>query len=118
MMTLAEEIDKICRIDETDIKDLTTVLISLLRIGKEDDESLRHQGSILSDLIIFLEQYLDEKVLDKNDKLAVVKILDKINVRKELIELKLQGLPIDFRIASERLGKKSQSALGEDDFRD
>lgn len=114
-MTLAEEIDKISRISETDVKDLATILMHSFRFSKTGaDESLKRQDSILSDLIIFLEKYLDENVLDKQDKLVVVKILDKINIQKELIELKLQGLYIeDLEIAAERLGKKSQSAFGD-----
>lgn len=115
-MTLAEEIDKINRISETDVKDLATILLHSFRFSKNDaTDSLKHQDSILSDFIIFLEKYLDENVLDQQDKLVVVKILDKINIQKELIELKRQGLSIeDFKIAAERLGKKSQSAFGGD----
>jgi hypothetical protein len=72
-------------------------------------------GSILNKLIPLLEQYLDETVLDKQSKLAVVKVLDKMILQKELIELSIQGRSHeDLKIAAERLGKKSQSAFGGD----
>jgi hypothetical protein len=71
--------------------------------------------SILHKLIPLLEQYLDETALDNQSKVAVVKVLDKMILQKELIELSIQGRSIeDLKIAAERLGRKSQSAFGPD----
>ncbi|MEI9918545.1 MAG: hypothetical protein WDO14_07060 [Bacteroidota bacterium] len=115
-MIPAEEIDKINRIGETDVKDLAAILLHSLSIKKDNPvESLKHQDSILNKLISFLEKCLDENLLNNQDKLLVVKVLDKLNLQKELIELKLQGQSIEnLKIAAERLGKKSQSAFGGD----
>jgi len=69
--------------------------------------------SLLNKLIPLLEQYLDEAALNKQSKLAVVKVLDKMILQKELIELSIQGRSNeDLKIAAERLGRKSQSAFG------
>lgn len=71
--------------------------------------------SILNQLIPLLEKYLDEAPLDKAGKLAVVKILDKMILQKELMELKIEVSHSieDLKIAAHRLGKKSQSAFGD-----
>lgn len=64
-------------------------------------------------LIALLDEYLEETEFDTQDKLVIVKALDKIIYQKKLAQLKEQGLGIEnLRIAAERLQNKSQSAFG------
>lgn len=112
-MTLAEEIEKINPMSEADIKNLSLVLLHSVRISQNSSTRfLKCQEDIVSDFISLLGKFMNENILDNSQKLLVVKLLDKMNLQKELIELRSQGLSIDdLKIAAERLGKKSQSAF-------
>lgn len=113
-MTLVEEIEHTCHISHADVDNLATILIrSISGMKNNSPESFEHQNWIISEFISFLKKYLDEEILNTEDKLVVVKILDKIQLKKEVIEMKLKGLSIEeLKVAAERLGKKSQSAFG------
>jgi hypothetical protein len=109
-MTLIEEIENTCRISHSDVDHLLTVLIRSISGAKNN--SFERQNRMISELILFLEKYLGEEILNMKDKVMVVKILDKIQLQREVIEMKLKGLSIeDLKVAAERLGKKSQSAF-------
>jgi hypothetical protein len=78
----------------------------------ESTDSLKGKYTLIKELITFVEKYLDERVPDIPDKLRVVKIQDKLNIRKELTELLLNEFSEEnLRIAAERLGHKGQSAV-------
>jgi hypothetical protein len=115
-MTFIEEIENTRHISHADVDNLATILIRSISGTKNNSpESFEHQNRIISQLILFLEKYLGEEILNLEDKLVVIKILDKIQLQREVIEMKLKGLSIeDLKVAAERLGKKSQSAFGSD----
>ena len=70
------------------------------------------ENSLIDNLIVLLEEYLEETSLEIKDKLVIVNALDKIVYQRELAQLKAQGLTIEsLKVASERLQKKSQSAF-------
>lgn len=114
-MTLAEEIEKINRISETDFKEVIPVLFNSVRITPDTSvESIKHHHTTINQFITLLTELLADHIPDSTQKLSIVKLLDKLNLQKELIEMKIQGVSIeDIKVAAERLGKKSQSAFGD-----
>lgn len=109
-MTFIEEIENTCHITHADVDHLAKILSR--SISGVKNNSFEHQSRMISELILFLETSLGEEILNMEDKLVVVKILDKIQFQREVIEMKLNGLSIeDLKVAAERLGKKSQSAF-------
>lgn len=76
-------------------------------------DSLKTQYDKLSRAIAILNEYLDDPALSQDEKLLIVKFLDRMNLKSEFLEFELGIVMIDDqKIAARRLSQKSQSAFG------
>ncbi|ANI88841.1 hypothetical protein A9P82_05780 [Arachidicoccus ginsenosidimutans] len=86
--------------------------ISINRTYKSEVH-IEKKDELLVDLTQLLKKYLTLQLgISKKDKLDFIKLIDKMNLQRELLELQRNELNISqIRIAGKRLGKKAQSAF-------
>lgn len=102
-------------IDENDKKKISTVLIESVLIKKvyKKESVISYKEDMLDSISTLLTKILaNDSGMSTEAKLNLIHLLDKINTQKEVLEMIRSKVSAeDLLIASERLGKKSQSAF-------
>ena len=85
----------------------------LLKREYKSQNFLNKKEELMTNFTQFLEKYLELKFLNsKEDKLELIEFIDKMNVQKELVELKRKETSFsEIEKAGKSLGRKSQSAF-------
>ena len=114
-MTAVEKLEKQNNIQEQEFDNvMSNVFKSFLIKGiYKSGTYLDKKEELLNYFTQFLEKYLElQFISSKKDKLDLINFIDKINMQRELLELKKNEIEISqIQIAGRRLGKKSQSAF-------
>jgi hypothetical protein len=102
-------------IDENDLKKISTVLIEsvLIKSVYKKESVISYKEDMLESISALLTKILaNDTGMSTEAKLNLINLLDKINTQKEILEIIRSKVSAeDLLIASERLGKKSQSAF-------
>lgn len=113
-MTVAQ-LEKINKIDQDDVDQLTKIMLSafMLRESYKSSARLRKKERLLDSVITALTKFLEVKYSESEKKrLEMIKILSKLQMQKELLEIKKGEVQMkDIKAAAKKLGKKSQSAF-------
>ncbi|HMI68003.1 MAG TPA: hypothetical protein VK517_18300 [Cyclobacteriaceae bacterium] len=111
-MILAKEIEN--KIDERELNSLSIKIFRSFLISKTHSvKTIENKDRLLSAFIDFLSKYIEGDLI-KNDKEKTdfLNSIDKLILQKEVLQLKRNELiASDIKVASARLGKKSQSAF-------
>lgn len=114
-MTTLEKIEQKNNIEEQEFGKMSKLLFQSFIITKKYKSFtfLGKKEELINYFTEFLEKFLDlQLVTSKRDKLELINFIDKMNVQKELLELKKNQItPAEIQLAGKRLGKKSQSAF-------
>lgn len=113
-MSTIEEIENYNKIDENEVNTISRkILGSFLTQGSLNHTTIVKQEILLDDFMALLGKYLQLDFYDSSqDKIELINFIDKLNIQKELLELKKgQTNLADIEAAGERLGKKAQSAF-------
>lgn len=114
-MTVLQEIKSLNKINQKEFETVSRIVSeSLMIIGKNENHSqIAQKEELIRIFSSFLEKYLEMQFVNSNEnKLYLINFIDKLNMQKELLELirgetKISGI----KSASQRLGRKSQSAF-------
>ena len=114
MITIAE-LDTINVVNEDDLSKINIVLLESFLVNNFNlnEEVVIYKENIIDGFMELLKKMMSQNSeMSKESRLIVIKLLDKLNVQKENLEIiKLKTDISDIRKASERLSKKSQSAF-------
>lgn len=119
-MQMEKSLKFINKVDEQEAKEVFHVLASSLIFDSSyNTKAELHDKSIF---ISFFSRILEEAmqnnvVKSKQDRLKVIKFLDKLKQQKEAVEF-AKGNEVNLKIAAERLGKKVQSAFSTPNIRE
>jgi hypothetical protein len=113
-MTAVKQIEDLNKIKEDEFEDISKLIFESFLIKKEYKSSslVEKKEELISLFSGFLEKYIELHFANAQDKLQVIRFIDKLNMQRELLELKKGETRIsDIKLAAQRLGKKSQSAF-------
>lgn len=115
-MTLLEKYEVENKIDEQEFDNVMSgVFHSFLlhSYSYKSDSHLRKKDEMLDQVGQLLETYIDLKFkISQDEKLTILSFLDKINMQRELLELKRNEIAMsDIKNASKRFSKKAQSSV-------
>jgi len=114
MITL-ENKDNINAIDENDLTRISELLLESFSINRryKRESIVNYKEDIIDSFMDLLNKLLVQQTgLSKEKKLDTIILLDKLKTQKENLEvIKSKSSISDIQIASNRLGKKSQSAF-------
>ncbi len=114
-METIEEIEQNNKIHKHEFDTISNMMFEsfLITSYQQNISTVIKQNELLDHFRLFLKKYLQLQFFNSTqDKLAVMDFIDKLNLQKELLELKTDNTNLaDIQIAAQRLGKKSQSAF-------
>jgi hypothetical protein len=119
-MTALEQLEKDSAIEETDIVTISGIIMHVIEAknSARAETVISGKETILDSLTDILEKMLVMNInLSKQDKVEIIHLLNKLKANKEYIQIVKDNLKgnkqafTDIQAASERLGKKSQSAF-------
>lgn len=110
-MPVLQEIKQKDQFSEADLNQVTKIIFYSFSINHL--EKFDEQEQLLDYFKIFLKKYLNSNLLTtRKSKVQLINFLDKVNLQKELLELRKGEINIDqIKLAAQSLGKKSQSAF-------
>jgi transcription initiation factor TFIIIB Brf1 subunit/transcription initiation factor TFIIB len=114
-MTTIKEIKKQNKISASEFDSISKIVLDsfLLDVETKDISQFQKKKELLDIYKSFISKYLELKfVHSKEEKLTIIRFLDKLNLQKELLDLS-EGLInlSDIKSAAKSLGRKSQSAF-------
>lgn len=115
-MTVLERYEVENKIDEQEFDHIMSGVFNtflLHNYSYKSENQLRKKDEMLDQFGQLLETYIDLKFkISQNEKLTILNFLDKINMQRELLELKRNEIAMtDIKNASKRFGKKAQSSV-------
>ncbi len=114
-MTAIKEIEKNNQIDQQEFDNISKMLLEsfLLKSDEKGASFIQKKGELLEHFTMFLEKYLKLHFFNSSrDKLQLINFIDKLNLQRELLELKKGKTKLsDIKLAGQRLGRKAQSAF-------
>ena len=114
-MTAVKQLEHLNAIDEGEFEHISRIVFDTLRIKRNaiSHAQVEKKGLLITIYSSFLEKYLELQLTNsRQDRLEMINFIDKLNMQKELLELKKGETKIaDIRVAAQRLGKKAQSAF-------
>lgn len=112
-MQMEQSLKFINKVNEEEAKEAFHVLASSLIFDSSYNTKaeLHNKSIFISFLSTILEEALRNNVVkSKQERLKLIKLLDKLKQQKEAVEF-AKGNEVNLQIAAERLGKKAQSAF-------
>lgn len=114
-MTTIQKIEELNKIDQNELSSLTKIIYEsiILRRKYKSAAVLDKKEELLDNFSSLIEKYLELNFIkDKEKKLELIDFIDKLNMQRELLELAKGEIDEKtLKIASGRLGRKSQSAF-------
>lgn len=114
-MTTLEKYENENTLEEQDFDKVSKLMFQsfLIKRNYKSHNFLDKKEELISYFTEFLEKYLELQFLNsKKDKLSLIDFIDKMNMQKELVELKKNETTLEeIEIAGKSLGRKSQSAF-------
>lgn len=114
-MTILEKYENENTLEEQDFDKVSKLMFQsfLIKRNYRSPSFLDKKEELISHFTLFLEKYLELQFLNsKKDKLSLIDFIDKMNMQKELVELKKKETTLEeIEKAGKSLGRKSQSAF-------
>jgi fructose-1-phosphate kinase PfkB-like protein len=119
-MTVLEQLEKDAVIEEVDIAAISGIIMQAIEVkgSVKKQAAINTKETILDSLADMLEKMLTSNLnLTKQNKVEIIHLLNKLKANEEYMQLVKGNLTdneqsfTDMMVASERLGKKSQSAF-------
>ncbi|HEY8780982.1 MAG TPA: hypothetical protein VIM16_05140 [Mucilaginibacter sp.] len=119
-MTMLEQLEKDAVIEEMDILNISGLIMQAIEVKNsvKKQKTIDTKEAIVDSLADILENMLTNNLhLSRQKKVEIIHLLNKLKANKEYMQLVKGNMTndkqalADMRAASERLGKKSQSAF-------
>lgn len=116
-MTILEKYENENTLEEQDFDKVSKLMFQsfLIKGNYKNQNFLDKKEELISYFTQFLEKFLELQFLNsKKDKLHIINFIDKMNIQKELVELRKNETTLEeIEKAGKSLGRKSQSAFKE-----
>ncbi|MNL21775.1 hypothetical protein D3C87_1430800 [compost metagenome] len=108
-----EKLGDSIQIDNKESKHLIDIILDSMSLkGTERDADFVSKEELIDSFSGIIELIINNNFSNKKEELFLISVLDKLNLKKEILELALGETNIkDIKAAGKRLGKKSQSGF-------
>lgn len=113
-MSLPLDIQELNIIKQDEIAAISRILFNSFAIVEEKETKLEidKKEESLNAFYVYLKSLIDN-YQRKEEKFLIIKILDRLTLQKELLELTKEKMSfLDVKMAAQRLGRKAQSSFG------